>query len=105
MIRRWDALKAEGANLRVIDDGQIVSAPDDYFDSLILAVVNDRWVKATRVVGEAMATSDPMTIPTHFMHFQYRVIELVRRGVLEARGDLHNWRASEVRLVAKSEFN
>jgi Protein of unknown function/Domain of unknown function (DUF1835) len=51
---RWNALVTEKALLRVVNNGQLVSAPDNYFDDFLLARCSDEWVKFHRVIGNAM---------------------------------------------------
>jgi hypothetical protein len=51
---RWSALVAENALLRVVKDGRLQSAPDDYFDNFLLARCTDRWAKWHRVIGDTM---------------------------------------------------
>lgn len=107
MAALWRALKAEAANLRIVCEGEIVSAPDDYFDQLLCAPADPQaWTKAMRLVMEAMANSDVMTASTHYLYLEGRVTQLVKHGVLEARGDPGYLRRYEVRLAAaKSEIN
>jgi hypothetical protein len=107
MTALWRALKAEAANLRIVCDGVIVSARDDHFDPLLCAAANTQtWTKAARLVGEAMANSDAKALPTHYLYLEGRVAQLVKHGVLEARGDPGYLRRYGVRLAAaKSEIN
>lgn len=51
---RWDALVEENALLRVVNNGRLESAPDDYFDDFLLRCCPDRWVKFHRVIADTM---------------------------------------------------
>lgn len=51
---RWSVLVAENALLRVVNDGRLQSAPDDYFDNFLLARCPDGWVKWHRVIADTM---------------------------------------------------
>jgi hypothetical protein len=51
---RWAELVAENALLRVVDGGQLRSAPDDHFDQFLLARCPRRWVKWYRVLGDTL---------------------------------------------------
>jgi hypothetical protein len=51
---RWNELVAENAFLRVVNDGQLQSASDDYFDKFLLARCANGWTRWHRVMGYAM---------------------------------------------------
>mgnify|MGYP001591199481 CR=1 FL=1 len=51
---RWSALVAENALLRVVNDGRLQNAPDDFFDNFLLARCPDGWVKWHRVIADTM---------------------------------------------------
>jgi hypothetical protein len=51
----WRQLRSENAPLRVVDGGELVSAPISFFDSTLVSFLTDDWQKVTRVVGEALA--------------------------------------------------
>lgn len=51
---RWNGLVMEKALLRVVDDGQLQSVSDDYFDKFLLARCANGWTKWPRVIGYAM---------------------------------------------------
>jgi hypothetical protein len=95
----WERLRAENAPLRIIRGGQLQSAPISAFDDLLLSCADDRWRKTARVIGTALAESwDDDGIQVGDLVLGARVHALVELGHLEARGDLDDWRHSEVRL-------
>jgi hypothetical protein len=51
---RWSILVAENALVRVVDEGLLRSAPDDYFDSFLLARCSVEWVKWHHIIADAM---------------------------------------------------
>lgn len=51
---RWSTLVTENALVRAVDNGQLRSVPDDYFDSFLLARCPLEWVKWHRVIADAM---------------------------------------------------
>jgi hypothetical protein len=51
---RWSTLVEEDALLRVVTEGALQSAPDDYFDSFLLACCPIEWVKWHRVLADTM---------------------------------------------------
>jgi hypothetical protein len=51
---RWKGLMNENALIRVVDNGVLRSAPDDYFDQFLLAHCPVEWTKWRRVVGDTM---------------------------------------------------
>lgn len=52
---RWSTLTAENALVRVIADGRLQSAPDDYFDGFLLARCPTNWTRFYQVIGYTMA--------------------------------------------------
>jgi|1185.fasta_scaffold190124_2 hypothetical protein len=70
-------------------------------DKAILSVVSDRWAKVARVIVEA-SRKQGGAFPSESEYFGMvgkRIAVLVRRGRLEARGDIKKWRFSEIRRV------
>jgi hypothetical protein len=63
-------------------------------DSLILSSTSNRWQKVAKIIAlvseHQSNTADIATIET-------RIRALVKVGKLEAKGDLSQWRFSEVR--------
>jgi len=98
----WQRLRSENAPLRVVDGGELVSAPISFFDSLLMSFVTDNWRKVARIVGEALvAPMDNFIIGPGDLFLSARVNALVESGQLEIRGQsAFEMHASEVRLPA-----
>lgn len=70
-------------------------------DAALLKHVIHREQKAARVIGDALDFGRYTLDDTHVRLFARRLITLAEAGTIEARGDLHNPRRSEVRLPKK----
>jgi hypothetical protein len=99
---QWKTLKDENAALRVLANGELVSAPIDFFDDLLLSRVDQDWQKAMRIVGEAwIAATDKQSQPVEPEVLLARLVTLVDTGRMEASGDFDNWWTSvEVRQIS-----
>jgi Protein of unknown function/Domain of unknown function (DUF1835) len=93
----WRHLKAENGPLRVLSEGELVSAPLSFFDPLLVSYATPQWKKAARIIGEALV-HDLETHQTGDLVLSARVRALAEAGRLEARGDLANIRKGELRL-------
>jgi hypothetical protein len=97
----WKQLRAENAPLRIIRGDRLHSAQLTVFDDTLLSCAASRWLKTARIVGEASSrTWDKDGIQTSDLVLGARVVALVEAGRLEGRGNLQDWRWSEVRLPA-----
>ena len=94
----WRQLRAENAPFRVTDGQDLRSAPISVFDQTLLSLINDRWQKVARVVGEALALQMDDLWQTGDMVLAGRINALVNSGALECQGDPLNMRFSEIRL-------
>jgi hypothetical protein len=97
----WRVLRAENAPLRILRDGELVSAPMDVFDARIMRQVSTEWQKLSRVVGYTLALDiddECQQLGIDVLHSRLRV--LVESGALEGRGNLHSLREGEVRKAA-----
>lgn len=97
----WGRLRAENAALRVVADGQLVSAPITAFDDLLLSNARKFWRKVAMVVGMTMSNQDNSGVLAHpEMVLAGRVRALIDAGRLEFEGcDPFEMRFSEVRLT------
>jgi hypothetical protein len=99
----WARLRRENAPLRILDQGELVSAPLSFFDDLIISCVVKDWRKIARVVGEAVGNIyDAPFLQTGDWVLRARVVALAEAGRLESRGDLSSMRSGEVRLPAEN---
>jgi hypothetical protein len=96
----WRQLREENAPLRVLEGGNLVSAPISFFDSLLMSHATDDWRKVARIVGEALAAEwDDGIFQTGDLVLAARVNALVESGRLECRGkNPLEMQFSEVRL-------
>ena len=88
---RWAQLRTENAALRIVDNGELVSAPLDHFDPTLLACIGLDWTPSNRLHHAASSRLPGVS---------HRVIEgrlraLVAAGVLEA-GDAVMRRAARI---------
>jgi hypothetical protein len=96
----WERLRTENAPLRVLDAGELASAPLSFFDPLVLSSTTPDWQKAARVIGEALSDSWETSIQTGDLLLWARARALAGAGRLEFRGDLSNIQNCELRLPA-----
>jgi hypothetical protein len=95
----WRRLRAENAPLRVLSEGELVSAPLSFFDSLLVSCATPEWQKAARVIGEALWELSTTSVhQTGDLVLCARVRALADAGRLESRGDLFDIQNSELRL-------
>lgn len=73
-------------------------------DAQLLAdCVAERWRKSARIVGTAWLALSKELPDVSAGYYAQRVIALVEAGSLEAQGNLHYMRFSEVRLPSRAE--
>jgi hypothetical protein len=91
LFTRWDELRSEDALLRIATDGDLVSAPVNQFDRLLLDACGEEWERGARVVGDALAASfdERLCLSSDFLFS--RLSNLVKSGELEAEGDVQGW--------------
>jgi Protein of unknown function/Domain of unknown function (DUF1835) len=97
----WRVLRAENAPLRILRDGELVSAPLDVFDARIMTQVSAEWKKLSRVVGDTLALDmddECQQLGIGVLHSRLRV--LFEGGALEGRGNLASFGEGEVRKAA-----
>jgi hypothetical protein len=99
----WNRLRAENAPLRVLTPEGLVSAPIDHFDRDILACAEENWMRALRVVGEALYRTafegfrERGTFQCSDFLLFARLRHLAEVGALEGQGDPYD-RDFKVRL-------
>jgi Protein of unknown function/Domain of unknown function (DUF1835) len=97
--RLWERLRTENAPLRVLKEGQLVSAPMSHFDPLVLSCVTLEWRRAMLTVGYALASYlDDGCFQTTDTVLCTRIRALIQAGQIEARGDLSDLRRAELRV-------
>jgi hypothetical protein len=84
----WHTLVAENALLRMVKDGRLESAPENFFDRYLMEHCPHRWTEWSRVVGEAMMSMWEAGHRTGLYLLDWRLRELVRSGQVECQGEL-----------------
>jgi hypothetical protein len=72
--------------------------PASDIDRVLLSFCEDSWLKVARIVGKTMKTFEQRGTPISADAIDARLAALVDSRQLEARGNIRNWRYSEVRL-------
>lgn len=85
---RWRQLVAENALVRVLKDGVLESAPDDFYDRFLLAHCSENWTKSVRVIGRAMGSIWDAGHDADSFLLTWRLRELIQTGELECEGEL-----------------
>ena len=102
-LLEFDRLANEPPTVRLIENGELVSAKNDCLDDLVLSYVTNTWQKPAmvvgRVMGHGMFLDDKETnYPVSDWFITVRLVGLVEAGIIEAKGDPYEIRLSEVRL-------
>jgi len=75
---------------------------DAELDQLILSVAETRWLKVARIIAQTSEQLERAGCAPDLKLIARRVEALVGIGVLESRGDLSQWRYSEIRLPTEA---
>lgn len=95
----WGRLRTENAPLRILGEGEFVSAPLSFFDPLVLSCATPEWQKAARIIGEALSDFwETSILQTDDLVLWARARALAGAGRLEFRGDLSDIQNCELRL-------
>ena len=86
----WSRLREEDAPLRILRNGQLVSAPLDHFDNFIASQAMPDWEIAAKLVGRAMEglfhdPAQPGHSPSGLVLLG-RILALSGSGVLDVKG-------------------
>ena len=84
----WLSLMSDKALLRVVTDGRLRSAPDDYFDETLLRCCPPQWGKWLRVIGDTMGALWHTGHSTDSNFLTWRLRCLILAGAVECDGDL-----------------
>jgi hypothetical protein len=74
--------------------------PATELDQLLLSFCDVHWLKVARIVGKTLQTCEEHGVQISAEAIDARMTVLVGTRRLEAKGDIRNWRYSEVRLPA-----
>ena len=89
--------------LRIWNERRIVALPEDYYNALILATVeklqkeqeSNEYILAAQVVGEIVAGMDEFI---DYFFLEYRIRQLVYKGVFEIKGVPKSMRDYRIKL-------
>ena len=96
----WSKLRQQNAPLRVMKDGDLVSAPIDYFDAQILSYVRPKFMKVARIVGDVLGYidwGDEYAQGLSDLFYFNRLVRMAERGEIEWVGSMVNMRRAEIR--------
>lgn len=100
LLTEWDELSQSTSLLRVWQNKQLVSVPEDTFDEAFiraaLKVHRATFINSARLVGEVMGSTIPHYVGDQFL--EYRLRCLIEKGVFQAEGSLHAMRYYSVQL-------
>lgn len=85
---RWQELVAEDALLRIVTDGALRSAPEDYFDQFLLEHCSHSWRKWFRVVADAVGSMWDAGHRADAEFLTWRLRDLIERGEVACNGEL-----------------
>ncbi|WML57720.1 DUF1835 domain-containing protein [Neobacillus sp. PS2-9] len=101
--KEWEILVQTKEVLRLWKNGKVTSVPDDYFDALIIEVINELhkkqkkkdFIRTGRVIGEALHRMEEIVGD---FYLEYRIRHLIYNGVLEIKGVPRSMRHYSVKL-------
>ena len=83
----WQRLRSEDAPLRVIESGELVSAPISFFDTRLMSYVTRDWQKVAMVIGSTLAAEiDDEVLQVGDIVLAARVDAMTESGLLEIQG-------------------
>jgi len=103
-VEEWKPLREENRHYRVFAGSKLISAPNSHFDESILLNLNEKWRKASRVIGE--------TLQDHWISYYndvgfeallVRLNELINDNQIVGRGDCTDLGLLEVRRLPKEQ--
>ncbi|MED1781946.1 DUF1835 domain-containing protein [Brevibacillus fortis] len=96
LILEWEKWShSDESMLRVFKQGEVLAVSEDFYDASLLEHASKKFQKAARVIGTVMGESDQCIGDTYLIH---RVHELIKKGLLEYRGELMPLHRLEIRL-------
>ena len=99
MRGRWKALQQEDAPFRITTGTDLVSAPEDHFDAVLIAKAATEPQKAARIVGNALSHDHTFAQVGDLMLLA-RLVALIETGKLIADGNPWDIRTCLVRLAS-----
>jgi hypothetical protein len=97
---QWQRLRQENAPFRIVTADGLVSAPVDFFDSMLLGQVTEEWLRAVAVIADTVGYNDEPYRQVGEVMLLTRVVALVEQGKLLADGDPWDMFTYRIRLPA-----
>jgi Protein of unknown function len=72
-------------------------------DVALLSFCKEHWQKVAKIIGNSLLTFDARSVRVRAHAIDLRMATLVRNGRLEAKGNISEWRYSEVRFPANNK--
>ncbi|EWH22809.1 DUF1835 domain-containing protein [Bacillus haynesii] len=109
LAEEWTALSQQTSVLRVWEDGRIKNVKEDFYDSFIIGKLAklqknrsaNTFINCPRLVGEVIGHLEK-NIGDGFI--EYRILELIRKGIFEMEGVPKGMRYFSVRLNSPCKF-
>ncbi|MCY8672345.1 DUF3658 domain-containing protein [Bacillus haynesii] len=109
LAEEWTALSQQTSVLRVWDDGRIKSVKEDFYDSFIIGKLAqlqknrsaNTFINCPRLVGEVIGHLEE-NIGDEYI--EYRILELIRKGIFEMEGVPKGMRYFSIRLKSPCKF-
>ena len=109
LAEEWTALSQQTSVLRVWEDGRIKSVKEDFYDSFIIGKLaqlqknrsTNTFINCPRLIGEVIGHLEE-NIGDEFI--EYRILELIRKGIFEMEGVPKGMRYFSIRLKSPCKF-
>ncbi|TWM34860.1 hypothetical protein CHCC14821_4005 [Bacillus paralicheniformis] len=109
LAEEWTALSQQTSVLRVWEDGRIKSVKEDFYDSFIIGKLaqlqknrsTNTFINCPRLIGEVIGHLEE-NIGDEFI--EYRILELIRKGIFEMEGVPKGMRYFSIRLRSPCKF-
>ncbi|MSO00209.1 hypothetical protein BHT95_12690 [Bacillus paralicheniformis] len=109
LAEEWTALSQQTSVLRVWEDGRIKSVKEDFYDSFIIGKLaqlqknrsTNTFINCPRLIGEVIGHLEE-NIGDEFI--EYRILELIRKGIFEMEGLPKGMRYFSIRLRSPCKF-
>ncbi|MCY7848186.1 DUF1835 domain-containing protein [Bacillus haynesii] len=109
LAEEWTALSQQTSVLRVWEDGRIKSVKEDFYDSFIIGKLAQlqknraasTFINCPRLIGEVIGHLEE-NIGDEYI--EYRILELLRKGIFEMEGVPKGMRYFSVRLNSPCKF-
>ena len=95
-LQSWLKLNNENSNLRVLENDQVISVEEDYFDKIILNHVSSRFAHCARTVGEVYGKADKFISDDIIF---WRILELINKNKITFMGEFGVMREMKIKRV------